>query len=101
MDDIEVILTSITSKVSLSKLSEVEKAEVLSQLTVGMHRLVWPILLSHVPEYVLKEVTDKKSLTMDEYVELIESALKNPATAREIHDEFKAALLEVQALVGV
>lgn len=101
MSDIDSILTNIVTTVTKSNRSDSEKADIMAQLTVGMHRLVWPILLSHVPEYLLKEVTNKDSMTLDDYQELLDSALQNPATAKEIHDELKDALLEVEALVGV
>lgn len=101
MDDIEEIVLHITEAISKSSRSDSEKADVYAELSIGMRKLVWPILVSHIPEYLLKEITAKEQITVDEYTELIESALSNPATAREIHDELKAALLEVQALVSV
>lgn len=101
MDYIDNSITRIIGKIHNSSLSDTEKADVLSELSAGMRHLVWPILLSHVPEYLLKEAMDKKSMTVDDYVEIIQSSLQNPATAKEIHDELKEALLEVEALVGV
>ena len=101
MDDIDEILTSIVTKVSGSKLSDTEKADVYANLSVGMRKLVWPILLSHMPEYLLKEATDGgHTFTVDDYAELIESALQNPATPKEIHEELVNALREVDALVS-
>lgn len=100
MDDIDTLMTGIIDAVSESKLPEAEKADVLARLTVGMHRLVWPILLSHVPEYLLDAATTRpEQCTMDDYVEMIDVALKNPATAKEMHDELKGALEEVRALL--
>lgn len=100
MDDIDTLITGIITAVSESKLPETEKADVLAQLTVGMHRLVWPILLSHVPQYLLDDATGSpERFTMDDYVEIIDVALKNPATAKEMHDELKGALTEVSALL--
>lgn len=101
MDDIESLLARIVTKITSSSRSDLEKADVLAELSVGMRKLIWPILVSHIPEYLLKEVTLKEQITVDEYSELIASALSNPATANDIHDELKAALLEVEALVGV
>lgn len=100
MDDIDTLITGIITAVSESKLPETEKADVLAQLTAGMHRLVWPILLSHVPQYLLDDATNNpERFTMDDYVEMIDVALKNPATAKEMHDELKGALEEVSALL--
>lgn len=101
MDDIDTLITGIITAVSESKLPETEKADVLAQLTAGMHRLVWPILLSHVPQYLLDDATNNpERFTMDDYVEMIDVALKNPATAKEMHDELKGALEEVSALLN-
>lgn len=100
MDDIDTLITGILASVSASKLTEMEKADVLAQLTTGMHRLVWPILLSHVPQYLLDDATNNpEQFTMDDYVEMIDVALKNPATAKEMHEELKGALEEVQSLL--
>lgn len=100
MDDIEAILTRILGSVSASPLSDVEKADIYVQLDVGMRRLVWPILLSHMPQYELDDVTKHpEQMTMERYTTLIQSALQNPATSKEIHDEIVAALGEVEALL--
>ncbi len=101
MDDIDLLLTDIVTAVSQSKRSDTEKADIIAQLTVGMHRLVWPILLAHVPEYILKDIMGKDTMTLDDYQELLESALGNPAVTKEMHDELRDALLEVKAIIGV
>jgi hypothetical protein len=99
-DDIEEILTKIIASVTESTRSDVEKADLLSSVSLGMHRLVWPILLSHVPQYLLDDATKRpEQFTMDDYLEMIDVALKNPATAKEMHDELKGALEEVQTLL--
>lgn len=100
MDDIDTLITGIITSVSESKLPDTEKADVLAQLTAGMHRLVWPILLSHVPQYLLDDATNSPNrFTMGDYVEMIDVALKNPATAQEMHEELKGALAEVKTLL--
>lgn len=99
MDDIHTLVNGILEKILASSLSDTEKADAMASLSLGMRRLVWPILLTHVPEYLLAELKEKKNMTMEEYLEIIESAFKNPATARQMHDEVKAALLEVDVLV--
>ena len=99
-DEIEEILTGIITKVTQSRLTDTEKADVLSELPLGMRKLVWPILLSHVPPYLLEDASSRVGkFTMDDYAELIDASLSNPATAKEIHDELKAALEEVEQLV--
>ncbi len=101
MDDIDTILTGIIDRVSGSPLPETEKADVFASMTAGMHRLVWPILLAHAPEYLLNEATtDPEHFTLDDYTELISSSLQNPATAKEMHDELVAALTEVDEVVA-
>lgn len=100
MDAIDEVLTRIITTVSQSTLSETEKKDIYAQLTVGMHRLVWPILLSHVPQYLLDDaVNNPDRFTIEEYAEIIDIALKNPATAKEMHEELFGALQEVEALL--
>lgn len=100
MDAIDEVLTRIIATVSQSKLPEAEKNDIYARLTVGMHRLVWPILLTHVPQYLLDDaVNNPERFTIEEYAELIDVALKNPATAKEMHEELLAALREVDALI--
>ena len=100
MDEIDTLLSSIITAVSESKLPEVDKADVLAKLTAGMHHLVWPILLSHVPVYLLDNATNNpEQFTLDDYAEMIDVALKDPATAKEMHEELKGALTEVKTLL--
>jgi len=100
MDDVEQLLIRILTKISESSRSDGEKADAYVQLNVGMRRLVWPILLTHIPEYLLKDAVDHpERITVDQYTELIKSALQNPATSKEIHDEIMGALVEVEALL--
>jgi len=100
IDDIDILVTHITNTVATSSLHDEEKADIIAQLTAGMHRLVWPILLSHVPQYLLDDATNNpEQFTMDDYVEMIDVALRNPATAKELHEELKGALEEVKALL--
>lgn len=99
MDDINEIVNDIITRVTVSKLPDTEKADIMTAVSLGMRKLVWPILLSHVPEYLLREAKKNEAMTVDDYLEIIESALSNPATAKEMHDELKAALAEVDQLV--
>ena len=99
MDDINDIVNDIITRVTKSEHPDTEKADIMAAVSLGMRKLVWPILLSHVPEYLLREAKENEAMTVDEYLEIIESALSNPATAKEMHDELKAALAEVDQLV--
>lgn len=99
MDDIDTILTRIIERVNHAGITETEKADVYAQLAVGMRRLIWPILLVHVPEYLLQEAKEKKELTLSEYTDIVDSAMQNPKAGKDMYDELKGALLEVDALV--
>lgn len=102
MDDIETLLNRIFSRIVESGLPEAEKQEIYAQLNIGMHHLVWPILVSHVPQYLMEDAVRRSKehqFTADDYVDLVESAIKNPATPKEIHDEVKVALVEVDELL--
>ncbi len=100
MDDFDVKITHILTLIAESSLSDTEKADIYVQLNVGMRRLVWPILLSHIPQYELDDmIKDPNTMTMERYVTCIQSTLQNPATPKEIHDEILGALGEVEALL--
>lgn len=100
MDDVDEILTRITTVVSDSTLKEEEKADIFARISAGMHHLVWPILLKHIPESELKDVTTHPdTMTISRYADLIEASLRNPSTPKEIHDEIVAALQEVETLL--
>lgn len=101
MDTIDTTLTRILTVIAESSLSDTEKADLYVQIQVGMRKLVWPIVLTHVPEYLLKQAVDQSEhMTIDQYAELIEASVSNPATPKEIHDEIRDALLEIEELFG-
>jgi len=101
MDTTEHVLDRVIALISGSSLSDTEKADMYAQLAVGLRSLVWPVVLSHIPEYLLQQTTarGKTSMTVDEYRELIDAALSNPATPVEIHQEVSSALREVEELL--
>lgn len=101
MDDFDDRLTGILMRVQTSSLSDTEKADAYAAIHNGLQTLVWPILVSHIPESDLKEVIDHpETLTVTRYGELVGKALEDPETAREIHTEIIAALTEIEALVA-
>lgn len=99
--DFDDTLTHILSTIQASDLSDIQKADCYAQLDLGLHKLVWPILVSHIPEMELKDVVDHpESLTVARYGELMGMALDDPSTAPEIHAEVMAALSEVESLIA-
>lgn len=99
MDDFDDRLTGILMRVQASALSDTEKADAYAAIHNGLQSLVWPILVSHIPESELKEVIDHpETLTVTRYGELMGKAVSDPATAREIHDEVIGALTEIEDL---
>lgn len=101
MDDFDEKLTNILTTIQESGLTDTEKADCYAQLDVGLHRLVWPILVSHIPETELKDVVDHpETLTVGRYGELLGKAVDDPTTAPEIHTEVMAALNEIESLVA-
>lgn len=100
MKTIEALLQHIVEQIQQSSLSDAEKADIYAQLDVGMHQLVWPILLSHIPSYLLDDaINHPQQMSIEKYGELIESAMQNPATGKELHDELIGALTEVDDLI--
>lgn len=100
MDQVNVHLDRIVERVTQSQLSETEKADVFASLSLGMRRLVWPILLSHIPKETLDDLfNSKEPLPMDRYTQLIEQTLNDPKTPKEMYDELMAALEEIEELL--
>ncbi len=100
MDDFEKTLQTLLTRVQLSPLSDTEKADVYAALHNGLRSLVWPILLSHIPESELKDAVDHpETMTVTRYGELMEKAVSNAQTAREIHEEVMGALGEIDDLL--
>ena len=60
MDDFDAKLTSILETIDKSQLSDTEKADCMAQLDLGLHRLVWPILVAHISEVDLKDAVDHR-----------------------------------------
>lgn len=101
MDHLDILLDRIVKRVTQSHLSETEKADVFASLSLGMRRLVWPILLSHIPNETLDDLLNgKESLPMDRYTQLIEQTLKDPETPKEMYNELMDALGEIESLVA-
>lgn len=99
-DDFDAILTRIVSTIAQSDLSDTQKADCWAQLDLGLHKLVWPILVSHVPERDLKDAVDRpETLTVERYGELMRITLDDPETPKEIHEEVIGALGEVEELL--
>lgn len=99
MDDFDKKLTRILTRIQESSLSNTEKADSVAELDLGLHKLVWPILVSHIPENELKDVVSHpETLSVHRYGELMGKALSHPETAKEIHEEVIAALAEIETL---
>lgn len=101
MDQVNVLLTKIIDKIQVSNLSDSEKANLYAEIGLGLDKLVWPIIMSHLPKEKLEQFESKKQMSTDEYTELIESALNSPGMPKEVHDEVLAALQEVDSLINL
>lgn len=99
MDKFDGLLTQIIERVQNSTLSEEKKADIYAQISIGLRKLVWPILISRIPEQKLADTVSQSQLTLDQYSELIESALHDPNTSRELHDSIIEALIEINTLL--
>jgi hypothetical protein len=99
-DHIDTLLTSIVSKIVSSPLTEEQKAEAFARISSGMHKLIWPIIVLHIPEGTKKTLMAQTTpLTIDQYADVMEQVFQNPAVGREIFDQVYGALEEVDALV--
>jgi len=100
MDEFDTLLTKILTRVQESSLSDEEKADVYAEMSVGLRKIVWPILLAHMPEEDLKKTIDAPGdWSMDRYIELINKSLSDPKTPKEIYNELMSALADVDEVV--
>ncbi len=100
MDEIETLLTRILTRIAESSLSDDAKNDLNTRLEVGLHSLVWPILLSHIAKSKLDEIIlANDQLTVEQYSQLIKIALEDTSSMKELHAEIKGALKEVQSLI--
>ncbi|OGG01603.1 hypothetical protein A2Z33_07460 [Candidatus Gottesmanbacteria bacterium RBG_16_52_11] len=95
MDKLDGLLTDILVRVQNARIPDEKKADIYARISAGMRSLVWPILISRMPEQKLAETVAAPQMTMDQYVELVESALKNPETPKDIQDQITGALTEI------
>ncbi|MEK7543911.1 MAG: hypothetical protein AAB557_03520 [Patescibacteria group bacterium] len=100
MDAFDHKVTEILTRVQSSSLSDTQKADIYASIHNGLRTLVWPILVSHIPESELKDAVDHpETMTVTRYGELMEKAVSDPASAREIHEEVMGALGEIEDLL--
>lgn len=100
MDDFETSLQMLLTRVQSSSLSDTEKADVYATIHNGLHKLVWPILLSHIPEPDLKDAVEHpETMTVARYGELMGKAISDPGVPREIHEEVMGALGDIDDLL--
>lgn len=57
-DSVDQKLTNIIVRIQGSALTDSQKADAYASIHNGLHKLVWPILLSHIPESDLKDAVD-------------------------------------------
>lgn len=99
MEPFDQHLTHLITRVQLSGLSDEDKAEIYTEINIGLHKLVWSVLVSHIPEEKLSELTTQSKLTIDQYSDLIELALKSPGMSKELNTEIMDSLSEIETLL--
>lgn len=100
MDTFETKLGAILARINGSSLTEIQKADAYVAIHNGLRTLVWPILISHIPESDLKDAVDHpETMTVARYGELMGKAMSSPGVPREIHEEVMGALGEIEDLL--
>lgn len=99
-DHIDSLLSSIVTKIDATALTDVQKAEAYAIISDGLHRLVWPIVVSHIPQEVRDTLLNQQTrLTIDQYSDVMERVFQDKTTGRDIFDQVYSALKEVDALI--
>ncbi|HCM82499.1 MAG: hypothetical protein UV63_C0021G0014 [Microgenomates group bacterium GW2011_GWC1_43_11] len=99
MDTFDNLLTNIIIRVQQSSLGDEKKADIYAQISIGLHKLVWSVLISYIPEDKLKKIVAQSRMTIDQYSNLIDSALRNPNISKELHAITIDSLSEIDAFL--
>jgi len=95
----EELLNHIIMRVENSTLVPEKKQKIYAQISIGLHKLVWSSLITHIPEEMLKKVCLQSQMTVDQYVDCIKNALRNPETPKIIHTSVTDALQEIDTIL--
>ena len=94
-------LRSIITKVEKSDLTDPEKEELYAAISEGLHATVLPVLVKHMPQDQVDDVTNHPdTLTVDRYVQLVSDAVKNKQALPEVAKSIDAFLVEVNGLLA-
>jgi len=99
MDTFDQRLTNIITRIEESSLPDEKKAEVYAEISLGLQKLVWTVLIAYIPEQKLKYSTAQSHITIDTYCELIDEALKNPDLPKDLYMMTMKSLGEIEILL--
>ncbi len=84
---VEEKLRSIVTHIENSHLLESEKQHLYATFSASLRSVIWPILVSHMPEERLRELSKNVSqVTIEEYYGLIKTSLTDMTVLTELED---------------
>ena len=100
MDKFDNLLTKIITKIQSSNLSDEKKANIYSEISAGLYKIVWPIVINYIPKEKIASIESQSQLTIKQYTDLIESALHDPNMPKELYNCATEALTEIETLLN-
>ena len=92
---------SIVAKVNASGISDTEKAAIFAEISLGLRKLVWPVLIKHMPKDKLTALTSgAEPVTIDNYIELIKAAVADRGMFPELNRVINDTLVDVEAVLS-
>lgn len=94
-------LKALITKIEQSDMADEEKEQVYGALSGGMRALVLPILVKYMPQDQVTELTNApEKITVDRWVQLVETAVQNEQAQKEIPAVLDKLLVEVNSLLA-
>lgn len=97
---VEEKLRSIVTHIENSHLSENEKRDLYASMSASLRSAVWPVLVGHMPEEKLKNLSDNTSqVTVEEYYGLIKASLTDSTVLTELESLMLTMLVAAEKVL--
>jgi hypothetical protein len=97
LDQAKSTLQTIIDRIESSSLSEGQKSQAFEKIESLLKEVILPVLVNHMPKEKLDAfIQDPDHATVEEYGELIETALSDKTTMPEIIDLTHQLLLDIK-----
>jgi hypothetical protein len=93
-------LQAIIKRIDASKLKDEEKLDIFEEISDGLHRVVWPVLIKYMPKDQLDDLSiHPEKITIESYSKLIEDTIKDPQIFQEFGKLIDKTLIGIDAIL--